>query len=433
MDKNRKETLVERGKDVLIVLLACSALWLAARSRTVMLVPDEAEQFRPNESQYLEQMEVVRPLRLVANGVGSTGSGRCLLQYGEEESDSAFQQASGLLTEALSAPGKPEKVSRGYWEEALTDRPSLYFDFQGEIPMEVLMGRDQEGLPVVRRLVLSEGPSGMELCYRDEKQKTYFMYRAEAVNPLHLKELLTTLIGDGTFYAFESPWSSMAPDTLLHTESPAPMEYLVSNPVAGGQEVLEELMGDLGFSVSTSNFYPSGGEQVARNGNNMLRLSDGGTLHYEADGEGGGHFSIQAPKDLGHPLARYVDSSRRITNAVMGSRIGQARLYLDRVEEREDGTLVTFEYSLNGIPVRLKEGAAASFLFRQDHVMQFDLRLRNYTPSGNIGLVLPPRQAVAALEAMDLDEQELILIYTDSGADKATAGWAADGRNAERK
>lgn len=434
MDKSKKKTLTELGKDVLIVLLACSALWLADRIRTVMPVTEGTDPFRPSEVQHLEHMEQVRPLRLVANGVGGTGSGRCLLYWGEENSEAVFQQASSLLTEALSSPGEAEKASRRHWEEALTKRPGLYFDFQGQIPMEVLTDQHRENLPVVRRLVLYKAINGMELCYRDETEGTYFTQQVAMGNPDHLEELLASLMGDETVYAFESEWSGgMDPDTLLHPTAPTPPEYLASNPAGGGREALEELMGELGFSVSTSSFYASGGEQVARNGNNMLRLSDRGTLRYEADGEGSDHFPIQSPGDLEHPLARYVDTARRITNAVMRGRTEQARLYLNRVEERKDGTLVTFGYSLNGIPVRLKEGPAASFLFRGGHVVQFDLCLRSYTPSGNTSLVLPPRQAAAAQEAMGLEGQELLLVYTDSGSEKVNAGWAADGRSGERK
>lgn len=433
MDKNKKKTVVELGKDVLIVLLTCSALWLASRGRVVVQVPDETGQFRPTESQTVEKMETVRPLRLVANGVGGTSSGRCLLGYGTENSDTVFQQASVLLTEALAAAGKGEEISRRDWEEALTDRPSLYFDFQGEIPVELVSDQHPENLPTIRRLVLSQGESGMELCLRDE-EGTYYSYQAGTVNPVRLEELLASLVGDGTFYAFESAWGGhMDPDTLLHTEPPTPMEYLVSNPVAGGQEMLEELMGVLGFSVSTSNFYTSGGEQVARNGNNMLRLSDRGTLHYEADMEGSSHFSLQSARNLEQDLTQYVNSSRRIINAVMTGRIGQARLYLDKIEEKKDGTLITFSYSLDGIPVRLKEGPAASFLFRGEHMVEFDLCLRNYAPGEKMGLVMPPRQAAAALESLELEERELMLVYRDSGAETVTADWAADCRNAERK
>lgn len=434
MDKNKKKTLIELGKDVLIVLLSCSAVLLAARSRTVMPVPEEGDRFLPGEVQSMEQMEVVCPLRLVANGVGSTGNGRCLLRYSGEPSDSVFQKASGLLAGALSEPGQEKKVGRRYWETILTDRPGLFYDFQGEIPMELLTDQHSEELPVVRRLVLSKGPDGMELCYRNEEKGTYFSRRVEAVNPIRLEELLAALMGDDVVYAFESSLGKgMDPDTLLRSDAPAPMEYLVSNPAGGGRESLEELMGSLGFSVSTSSFYASGGEQVARNGNNMLRLSDRGVLRYEADGETGGHFVIQSPRELDHPLSRYVDSARRISNAVLNGRAGQGRLYLDRIEEQKDGTLLTFEYSLDGIPVRLKDGPAASFLLQGDHVVRFDMRLRSYTPGENESLVLPPRQAAAALGALELGERELILVYNDSGAEKVTAGWAADGRSAERK
>ena len=56
-----------------------------------------------------------------------------------------------------------------------------------------------------------------------------------------------------------------------------------------------------------------------------------------------------------------------------------------------------------------------------------DLRIRSYTDSGERSAVLPVRQAAAALEAMGLEGEELLLVYRDTGSDTVTAAWAAAG------
>ena len=38
---------------------------------------------------------------------------------------------------------------------------------------------------------------------------------------------------------------------------------------------------------------------------------------------------------------------------------------------------------------------------------------------------MPPKQALAAFSALNLEGQELLLTYTDGGGDTVTAGWAA--------
>ena len=54
-------------------------------------------------------------------------------------------------------------------------------------------------------------------------------------------------------------------------------------------------------------------------------------------------------------------------------------------------------------------------------------RSRSYANSGSTSLVLPPRQGAAALLALGLEGEELLLAYADSGGDTVSALWAAAG------
>ena len=115
----------------------------------------------------------------------------------------------------------------------------------------------------------------------------------------------------------------------------------------------------------------------------------------------------------------------------MGSRCGEARLYLMSVQDTDGGWEIDFGYSLNGIPVVTEGGRAARFLVRGGEIVQFSLYLRSYTSSGSTCMVLPPRQGAAALAARGLAGSELVLTYTDSG-DALNAGWSArDNRRGE--
>jgi hypothetical protein len=289
-----------------------------------------------------------------------------------------------------------------------------------------LVGENMGVDAVVRRLSLSVWEDTVALYYRDMTTGNYFRCQSEVVDPVRLEEALYTISNNGAFYAFESEaYSQLDPDTLLSAEPLTPMTYSVSNPVSGEQAVLESLAGDLGFSINPNGIYYAG-EWVARSGNDTLRLSDDGVAVYLA-GEGGGeHFSVASYGVSGEQFDA-VETCRQLAMATVGSRCGGARLYLSSVEAVENGFEVVFEYSLNGLSVHLESGSAASFRVENGRVTQFTLCFRNYAEAGQDEMVLPARQAAAAMESMGMRDEELVLVYLDGGGDTVSARWAAWG------
>lgn len=434
MDRaGRARRAVELGKDLLILLLTCSALWLAAR--TQLLGPLSGlfrEEPLPNDSYEAQsgaRADAARPLRITASLAGGSETGRYGVQYDEAGTDGLFQQVAGLLVETLSSAGAPERVTRAQWEQALTSAPGVCMDFQGSIPMQVLTGwlagEDTDIDAVVRRLALTEWQGSVALYYRDEETGLYYRCLSEVASSLHLAQALSALSDNGAFYAFESElYADLDPDTLLSAEPPAPAVYSALNPLSGGQETLEEIMEDLGLPVGSASFYSVGDERVARIGGDTLRLSAQGAVEYSA-GEGGGDY-FQVPGRQGsRELFQAVEACRQLAAATVGARSGQARLYLMSVEEEQGGWRVDFGYCLNGTPVHLESGSAASFLVAGGRITGFSLRLRSYTAAGETSVVMPVRQAAAAMGAMGLEGEELLLAYTDTGGTTVTAVWGA--------
>ena len=290
--------------------------------------------------------------------------------------------------------------------------------------MPVLAGwlsvRDTQLTATVRRLVLTVWEDGVDLYYRDEEDGGYYRCRSEVADPFSLAEALSGLTGNGAFYAFESElYQSLDPDTLFFAETPALAVYSAANPMSAGQETLQSLVQDLGFSLSSTSFY-STDEQVARSGDDSVRLSDRGVAQYEGETL----FPVLRQGGAGELFDR-VETCRQLALSALGPRCGEARLYLVSVEETPEGWEISFGYSLNGIPVLTDLGYAARFLVEGERITQFSLYLRGYTAAGDSSLVLPPRQGAAALAAQGLAGEELLLTYVDSGGDTLTAGWSA--------
>ena len=406
MDKKRRTRVIETGKSILIVALTCSAFWLAARTSLMEplkeLLGEENPTIQVSQAQSQERGGAARPLRILAN-LG--GGARYAAQYDEAGADSLFQQTAALLVETLTGSSAPEEISRRQWENALTETGSVCFDFQGEIPLQVLTGwlsgESSRQTAVVRRLALSVQGDWVDLYYRDETDGRYFRCKCEMVEASRLLEVLAALSGNGAYYAFEAEeYSMLDPDTMLLNRIAPVASYVKSNPVPSGQGTLEQLSDELGFVINPNGIYYAG-EWVARSGDDTLRLSDDGTLTYLAEDYGGEHFPVTDQGAAG-PLFNVVESCRRLASALMENRSGQARLYLMSVQVLDGEWEIQFGYSLNGIPVRMERGCAARFRVRGEWITQFELRIQNYADSGSTQTVLPARQAAAALEAKGL-------------------------------
>ena len=445
MMESKKRRAVELVKDALIVLLACSALWLAARTQLMAplrgMLGESGTQTAPGASQGTAGEEsVLIPMSMVVNvpreeppagsGLPPQAEGtRVGVLYDQAACQELFQQVAGPLAEALSGAGTPEEITRIRWEEALTERLGVCLDFQGEIPLPVLTGwlsgEPVQGNASIRRLLLTVEEDQVVLYCRNEETGRYYRCSCGTASASTLASTLAAVTGREVFYAFEGEeYSALDPDTILFDTAPLLGNYAASNPAAG-QDALEELVEDLGFPLDSTSFYTTD-EQVARSGDDSVRLSDRGVMVYTA-GEGAG---VLPP--VSDSLFDCAEVCRRTALSVLAPRCGEARLYLLSAVRTQEGWEIDFGYSLNGTPVQLEEGYAARFQVSGGRIQQFTMYLRGYASAGGETAVLPVRQAAAALEAEGLEGRELLLVYTDGG-DALTAGWAARDNAAGRE
>lgn len=433
MDKEKKRRwAVERVKDVLILLLTLSALWLGARSQLLgpmrAYFKEDTTQVNPFATQQEELAGAIRPLRIVANLESGAKVRRYAVQYDQTSVNELFQQTASLLAETMSAAGAVEQTDRAGWEGALLSAPCVIFDFQGQIPVEVLAGwlaaENSQLSGTVRRVAVTEEDGILAIYYRDEESGSYCRCPAGGEQRGNLNRILGELAENQSAFAFESEeYGMLDPDTLIQEDLAAPKVYSGANPAENGRTSLEELMVQLGFPASGSNFYSSGNEQVVRNGNSSIRLSDEGVLVYQS--ENTQESAVERTQRSGTSLFEQVERCRQLAAAILENRCGEASFYLRSVREREYGTEICFNYCLNGIPVQTKADCAARFLVAAGTVTHFEVYLRSYVPLGETAALLPVRQAAAALTALGLEGEELQLTYTDNGEELVTAGWAA--------
>lgn len=429
MFKNRR--MVERVKTLLIVLLSCSAVYLAVRTQIPVslhsLLPTRTTQSGSQTTQE-SRIQAAQPLRMAVTLRGGEESLRYGVQYDQEAQDILFQQMYSLLVEALSSAEAPVAVDETSWREALNTSPGIYFDWQDNLPFSVLVGwlsvENGQLTGSVRRLVLT-AQEGQAVIYYCGQEETYYRAVCPMVDVSRLSEAVAGVKDNGAQFAFEQEeFDGLAPYTLLLGENLTPKIYQASNPLEQ-EEIREQVRQTLDFSDDSSVSYVTSNEQVIRNGNDTLRLAaDGSTVTFTA-ADGGSRYLVTSSGVYGA-----VERCRQLAVDTLGDLCGQARLYLMSVEENgEESWQIEFGYLLDGVPVRLgDEGYAARFQVSGGRVVSFTLCLRSYTDSGTTSVVLPQRQAMAAMEAKGHQGEELLLVYLDTGIQQVSASWAAAGQ-----
>ena len=445
--RRRRHSGLERLKSLLIVLLTLSALALTLR---VLLFNELAGQgplgwldnltslFRQEQTAStgdpggsIQSSAAAQPVRLSV----SDGSERFAVQYDTAQTDQMFSSLGILLSEALSSAAAPSEVTEQAWRDALC-APGVWFDFLGDIPLEALCAWMVEGgsnpnLTAAARqvAVARDDGGGVSLYYHNVEDGLYYACRTAVAYEGHMDELVTGYGGNGVSFVFEleegGGYDGLDPYVLLSASTPSPAVFRASTPLSGTDtNAVSALQESLSFQVSSDAIYAIPGGLRLRLGRETLEIGGDGTVTYHTSEELPTRYPVG---EDGYTVTELVETTRRLAADTVGRTCGAARLYLAGVETGEDGAVtVSFGYSLNGAAVLLPaDGCAARFTVQDGQITDYTLRFREYEETAEHSLLLPERQAAAALDALSPEGLELLLCYTDNGGDTVQAGWVA--------
>jgi len=438
--RRRHRRTQDRLKNLLIVLLSLSAVYLSARSQ---LYSSLHGLWSGSLRSLLQGQEAARPLDSGGGGwpsllpvriaVCGQESGRFGVQYDQEKTGQVFQSVRVLLTESLASARPPRQITGAEWRRSLS-RPGVCFDFLGQVPLETLCLWLGEGAAnphlsgTARRVLVVQGAGdSVLLYYLNERDGSYYACETGLTYSGRMAETLESYGGNGAVYAFEqgpeSAYGGLDPYVLLLPSPPSPRIYRAGNPLSAGDGgALEQVQRALSFRPQTDSAYSVTGGVRIREGKETLEILESGVVTYHAAEAGASRYALG--EGLG--TSACVDAAWRLAEATVGSLCGSGQLYLMGTEENAGTTAVYLGYCLDGAAVRLSgDGYAAKFLIRGGAITDFTLYFRSYEDSGTRSLVLRELQAAAALEALSPQGRELLLCYTDSGGDTVEAGWVA--------
>ena len=407
--------LVDRLQNVALVVLTLSAVFLllsffhlrggwTARFQTLLAV-------RPAAGGQEEASGVGELLAAPHIMVTSDSEyGRCGRLY-TPAGDALLEKMLPLFGEALGSADQVGAAADQTLRAGL-GKSSLYLDLTVELPLEVVaawLGERTVFDRAVRAMALTTEGRDTAVLYLCGGEGEIFRYFTAL--PASAVEALTESVSpNGSLFAYETNYAPLAPYPVLVREAEGLPQVRSELPATYSSY---RLLTALDFNAHTNSRYAEpGGTEVVMDGRRTLRIGPEGTVTYDsgeedAGGRGGALEALRAAGRLAAALTGGVDASP---------------LYLRRLEEREDGYLVGFQYQVEGVPVRFPDEAdALTVLVRGAGIAEFTCRCRTYVPEEEASVLLPPIMAAAI--ASLYPEGELSLGYVDSGSGRLHADW----------
>ncbi len=422
MRKRRNRQTVDRIENILIAILACSALFLIYQSGLIQSITSQGTRVG-NEILFTGVQDTAlsrgTPVRLMVQ----TEAGRYGVQYDEETVDGLYGAGLGdLLIQSIDAMESVKTSTQEDWQQAITQGNAwVYYDFLYNVSFTSQSSRGEgEGR---RFLITARNGRADAVYYYNEETEEYYQGQLRE-SGLSLPAALETLTPNQGHFAFEDDElaDSLAPDMMLLAETILCPVYTVENPLKDwGTAEREALLESLDFSLRASAIYEAADGTVIQEGSDTLRIQKSGKITFHAAESGTARFQALSTREKDLQI-----KAEEILGTVTQGLVGQGRSLCQGIETLEDGSVeLKFCYLLNGTQVQLwEEGWSARFLFEGSELTDFTIYLREYTPAERSCGVLLERQAVAAAVAQGQTGKELQLYYPDGGDQEIAPSWS---------
>ena len=420
---SRGRRWLERIKSLLILILTCSALYLAWRTELFQrFLPDHlpADAAEPS-AMVSSYTAAAKPLYAAVTGTSGLVYG---VGYDDGAMDELLQTFRSVLGETFGSASAPEPVEENSWRAALLE-PGLFLDYGMPVSLNVLaswMGTAAAFSPEQRagRLLLSlREMEHVDLYYLNEQGTAYRCSTVALSDALYAG--INSFLPNGTEFAMQlASLASCDPYALILRDLP---ELDAVNASDGGRDAAFRTAAEL-CRVRLN----SGSSFQEQNG--IVYLGEEGRLRLEADGS----FRYLAAEDKALGEAReeadQIELSRSFLSQLADSCGGIGALEYSGMRNGEAGTTYLFDYRVNGVRVKLNSGSAAWAVFRDGQLVEIGLRPRTYSPGGTQADCIPPLQAAAAAGSMQPGGTPELILSDPGGSAVISPLWTMRERSA---
>lgn len=420
-----KGRAIELLKDLLIVLLTCSAVFLAWQTPMVTSLRGWVAPVAPVvEEPSFSTQEALTPYALRVN----TSLGAYGVSYDSDNLARVFQRFTSLLGEALSTADDPGVLTQRGWR-SLLEAPGFYCAFQGKVPLSVLsawLGTGETLTGQAEALVLARDGSRLTLAWRDGED--YYRAPTQMAYDAGVTQLLEDFSPNGAAFAYalaadDDAYEALDPDVLLPMNTPQPQIYAAASPdFVGDRAHLSQLLSALGFLSGTDSAYETPGGLTVTESGDRLQLTSAGLVTYRAGEES--RYPILSAQETEPTAAQAAQTAWELLCHIAEAFENSPDYVLTGMEELEGGWAITFGDRLDGIPVSLGEkGYSVRVVTEGRKISEFSLTLRTYTSTDSVTLIPSGRLAAAALRSIPGTDGKLALRYSDTLSATLTAGW----------
>jgi hypothetical protein len=422
---SRRKNRAERIKNIVILLLLVSAVFLGWESRlfgntsvslSVLTNPAEDKPAGSGSDEQPAGTKTIGEARPVSITVTDSTGAYYGVKYNLDDIDGIYENTVLIFQEALGTAQIPEATDESAWRAALR-APGVFFEYMSPVRLSVLDGwfgaeisGDWRTLSVRRLGVAVDGEP--RLYFQDDETGTF--YTADtAVLADSITKLTSLYAANTASFAYEilgaasliSPYALILPEQTDHPRLEA------KNPLTG--ETLIKVLRKFGVSEHLKPIQLDAGVLAYPEDDFRIELSPNGTVNYKRTGS---PEASSGPADE----SGAIELARQAVADSIAEYCGDgARVYFEEVRSGGPGSFeVLFTYVFAGGRVYLdQDGYAASVTITDGAISKMELRFRSFAVIGQVSGLLPEIQAAAASGGA------FMLCYSDNGGTILEPAW----------
>jgi hypothetical protein len=432
-----KQQWIELCKTLGIFLLLFSAVFLAIKaffvpgltgksfdhltSEWMSLVGGQDQQTGPKGIQI-----AASPMRIVA----ISSEGKQCVQYNGEAVEAAFRQVAGQLGQALEMADSPEKITEKEFQAALQKR-GYYFEWMEPVSLSLLCTWLNDNVEnrllshSARQILLGETEGVPWLYYINDEDGMYYACRTgePLKESLEKEESHFFSSSDTVHFLFETDGDAAADPYLICTDGLIALPVLEWKNPLETEEGMTQLLTALGFNEGTMSNYQVENGWVFKQDEDAVRFTKSGEVSYT--GSGLKKFSVSAGSGA-VTEAEAVEAARQMITQVIEPLCGTlSHFYLEEIQKTEKNTYrLTFGCQVEGVPVFSANGTCGIELqISGTRITALKAQIRQYSLSGEERVLVPERQALAALSGWEDAPVSLFVGYVEDGTGTLGAEW----------